>query len=197
MAQSESLRVFCAVEIPVGVKRLIGDYADLLRSQVPDSAARWERTEKLHVTLKFFGDVRPRQIEGLSRAVMRAAESVPPFGLAVEGTGVFPPRGAARVFWLGVRDDSGSLNNLRRALEDECAGAGFPREPRPFHPHLTIARLRTPHGAREVARAHTQNNFGSETFTVAALVVMRSELGAGGSKYTPLSFHHFGDKKPD
>ncbi|MGI8565481.1 MAG: RNA 2',3'-cyclic phosphodiesterase [Pyrinomonadaceae bacterium] len=193
--QLESLRVFCAVEIPSHVRKQISEYVALLRSHLPDSAVRWEGAEKLHITLKFFGDIAPQRIEDLSRAVTRAANAVRPFSLAVGETGVFPPRGTARVLWLGVRDDSGGLNNLRRALEDECAGAGYTRESRPFHPHLTIARLRTPHGAREAARAHTRNVFQSDVFTVFETLVMRSEVTAGGSRYTTLSRHPLKDTR--
>lgn len=187
MAHLESLRVFCAVGIPSDIRKQISEYVALIRPHLPDSAVRWEGAEKLHITLKFFGDISHQRIEDLSCAVRRAAKSVRPFSLIVGGNGFFPPRGAPRVLWLGVRDDSGGLNNLRRALEDECAGAGYTREPRPFHPHLTIARLRTPHGAREVARAHTRNVFQSDIFTVFEALVMHSEVTAGGSRYTTLS----------
>ncbi|HVF27739.1 MAG TPA: RNA 2',3'-cyclic phosphodiesterase [Pyrinomonadaceae bacterium] len=191
--QVESLRVFCAVEIPSDVRKQISEYVALLGSHLPNSAARWEGAEKLHITLKFFGDIPSQRIEDLFRAVRRAAKAVRPFSLIAGETGVFPPRGTPRVLWLGVRDDSGSLNNLRRALEDECAGAGYTREPRPFHPHLTIARLRTPHGAREAARVHTRHVFQSDVFTVIETLLMRSEVTAGGSRYTTLSRHPLKD----
>ena len=194
MANQESLRVFCAVEIPAEVKKHIADHVAFLRLHASDDTARWELIEKIHVTMKFFGEIPTQRIEDLSRAVTRAADSIPPFNLAVRGTGAFPPRGAARVLWLGMHDDSGGLERLQAALEDECAKAGFTREPRPFHPHLTIARLRSPRGAREIAEAHTQNNFQDEAFAITEVIVMRSELEPGGSKYTALSRHRLRGK---
>ncbi|MDQ3684755.1 MAG: RNA 2',3'-cyclic phosphodiesterase [Acidobacteriota bacterium] len=193
MVNQESLRVFCAVEIPAEVKKRIADHVAFLRPHASDDTARWERAEKLHVTMKFFGEIPRQRIEDLSRAVTRAADFVPPFNLAVRGTGVFPPRVAPRVLWLGVHDDSSGLEKLQAALEGECARVGFTREPRPFHPHLTIARLRSARGAREIAEAHTQNNFQGEEFAVTEVIVMRSELGQGGSKYTVLSRHRLGE----
>jgi len=192
MVHQESLRVFCAAEIPDEENQRVAEYASHLRSRFPDVVARWERTEKLHVTLKFFGEISPPRIEELSRAVARAADGVAPFSLVVEGTGFFPPRGAARVLWLGVGDESDGLHELQRRVEDECATAGaasFAREPRPFRPHLTIARLRTPRGARAIADAHRGSSFRGEAFTVSELVVMRSEITAGGSRYSTLSRH--------
>jgi 2'-5' RNA ligase len=78
---------------------------------------------------------------------------------------------------------------LQRSLEDACAAARFPREPRPFKPHLTIARLRSPQGARELAAAHRETHFEPRSFNVSELVVMHSELGPSGSRYTPASRH--------
>ncbi|HEX5707510.1 MAG TPA: RNA 2',3'-cyclic phosphodiesterase, partial [Pyrinomonadaceae bacterium] len=107
----------------------------------------------------------------------------------IEGTGLFPPRGAPRVLWLGVKDDSGGLARLHQRLEDECEATGFPRETRAFNPHLTIARLRNPEGVRPLASLHTTTEFTSRPFDVREFVLMRSQLGPGGSRYTALSHH--------
>jgi 2'-5' RNA ligase len=125
----------------------------------------------------------------LTRAAGAAAEGFGAFPLSVEEAGTFPPRGAARVLWLGVRDESGGLARLQRRLEAECEAAGFPREPRAFKPHLTLARLRAPKDAPALSEAHRRSTFGPHAFRVSELVVMRSELGPGGSRYTPLSRH--------
>jgi 2'-5' RNA ligase len=156
---------------------------------MPRVRASWEREEKLHLTLKFFGDVAPATTHALSLAIERAAKPIAPFPLVIAGAGAFPPRGAARVLWLGVEDESGNLSRLQRALEDECAAAGFQREARSFHPHITIARLRTPAGARSLAELHRQIGFAAMELTVNELVLMRSELGPRSSRYTALSRH--------
>ena len=129
------------------------------------------------------------RVRELSRAAGVAAEGSGPFELTVEEAGTFPPRGAARVLWLGVRDESGSLARLQRRLEEEGEAAGFTREPRAFKPHLTLARLRAPKDAHALSEAHRRSTFGPHAFRVSDLVVMRSELGPGGSRYTPLSRH--------
>ena len=182
-------RVFCAIELPDALKSRVGEHARRLREAFPRVRASWERPEKIHITLKFLGDVEVSRVEELSRAAGRAAAHVEPFDLTIAGLGTFPPHGPPRVLWLGIEDTSGQLSNLHCSLEDECAAAGFQREPRPFKPHLTVARIRTPHAARELAAAHRESSFESQTFAVSELVVIRSDLGPGGSRYTPLSRH--------
>ena len=186
-------RTFCAVELPDGVKSRVAEHVRRLRDGFPHVRASWDKPEKLHITLKFLGEIEPARVEELSRAAGRAAGGVGPFELSVSGPGSFPPHGPPRVLWLGIEDASGRLAGLQRSLEDECAAAGFARESRPFRPHLTVARIRSPQGARELAAAHRESRFEPQTFTVSELVVMRSELGPGGSRYTPLSHQPLAD----
>jgi 2'-5' RNA ligase len=185
----EVVRVFCAVELSDEVRAAAAEHVARLRRDFPDARAGWVRPEGLHVTLKFIGEVTAARVGDLSVAAAAAVEGFAPFGLSAEEAGTFPPRGAARVLWLGLRDESGGLARLQRRLEAECEAAGFPREPRAFKPHLTLARLRQPKGARELSDAHRRSAFGPHRFTVSELIVMRSELGPGGSRYTPLTRH--------
>jgi 2'-5' RNA ligase len=189
VSEEGSLRVFCAVELPEEVRDAAATHAARLRRDFPEARASWARAASLHVTLKFLGEVERARVAALARASAAAVEGFAPFSLSVEEAGTFPPRGAARVLWLGVRDESGGLARLQRRLEEECEASGFPREPRAFKPHLTLARLRQPKDAHELSEAHRRETFGPHLFNVSELIVMRSELGPGGSRYTPLSRH--------
>lgn len=187
MSEGESIRVFCAVELPEEVRSAVAAHAARLRREFPDARASWARPEGLHITLKFIGEVEAPRVESLARAAAAAVGGFDPFRLSIEESGTFPPRGAARVLWLGVKDGSGQLARLQRRLEQECATAGFPPEPRAFKPHLTVARLRTP--SHPLSEAHRRTTFGPYDFGVTELLVIRSQLGPGGSRYTPLSHH--------
>jgi 2'-5' RNA ligase len=189
VSEGETVRVFCAVELPRKVREAAAAHAAGLRREFPYARPSWARPEGLHITLKFIGDVEAPHVRALSRAAGAAAIGVKPFCLTIAESGTFPPRGAARVLWLGVKDESGHLSQLRRRLERECQAAGFPREPRAFNPHLTLARLRTPKDAYAISEAHRRMPFGPHRFQVSELLVIRSELGPGGSRYTPLSRH--------
>jgi 2'-5' RNA ligase len=95
------------------------------------------------------------------------------------------------VLWIGVSDPSGNLSALQQRLEDEYAIEGFEKEDRVFRPHLTIARLRRPEGARRLADAHLQMEFRPSEITLSELIVFRSELSSKGSKYSAISRHEF------
>ena len=160
-----------------------------LRASLPDARVSWNRDDKLHLTIKFLGDIAPERVADLSLAAAQAVSGMKPFTLAVEGCGAFPPRGEPRVLWIGIVDATEELARLYERLEEQCSALGFQREQRPFRPHLTIARIRKPKDARRLAATHKELGFGRTEFNVSELLVIRSELGSEGSRYTEISRH--------
>ncbi len=185
------LRVFCAIEPPEEVCARATDHIRRLRHEFPNVNASWNRDGKFHLTLKFLGEIPRSRVENLSRAAGRAVEALSSFKLVVEKTGAFPNNNAPRVLWIGVSDPSGKLSELYERLEEECAKESFPRDERPFHPHLTLARLRKPHGARTLASAHKAMPIEPIEISVSELLVISSELGREGSRYSVISRHVF------
>jgi RNA 2',3'-cyclic 3'-phosphodiesterase len=187
--ESFKLRLFCAIEFPPDVRAKASEQIERLRRATSLKEIRWERTEKLHLTLKFFGDVNQAKISDLTDALMLSASRSSPFELQIEGAGTFPPRGNPRVLWLGIRDATGELSRLQNNIEDECVKVDFARETRPFRPHLTIARTHRMRAedAHHLARIHGETEFAPARFTVGEIVLMRSELKPSGSIYTSLA----------
>ncbi|HEX9918994.1 MAG TPA: RNA 2',3'-cyclic phosphodiesterase [Pyrinomonadaceae bacterium] len=188
----QRVRIFCAVELPEDVRARVAAHVARLRETMQEASPKisWERAEKLHLTLKFLGEIEAERVEALTRAASRAAEGVYKFELSLREAGAFPQGGNPRVLWLGLHDDTGSLAELQGRLEAECERENFPREARAFRPHITIARIRTPNAAaRHVAKLHRETGFAPATFDVGGFVVMESQLRAGGSLYTPRSRH--------
>ncbi|MDE2970262.1 MAG: RNA 2',3'-cyclic phosphodiesterase, partial [Chloroflexota bacterium] len=109
------------------------------------------------------------------------------FELALEGVGAFPDGGTPRVLWAGVTGETRSLAALARAVDEACAGLGFPRERRAFSPHLTIARLRdtaTVEDRRQAAEALTAVGLErSDGFRVDEVHLIKSTLTPLGAVY--------------
>jgi 2'-5' RNA ligase len=160
-----------------------------LRREFRSVRASWSRNENLHLTLKFLGEIPASQLTALSAATQAAAQTTRPFDLLINGCGSFPPQGRPKVLWIGVEDSSASLLRLHTSLEDSCAEAGFEREGRAYHPHLTIARLRELGGSRALAERHKELGFRAEIVSISELFIFRSELQSEGSKHTPVSRH--------
>ena len=188
---TKSWRLFIAIELPADVRQKITQHIDLLRNELPDVRASWIRENNLHLTLKFFGDVPVERVEAASAALKGAANKIQSFEIQIDGCGAFPPQGRPNVLWMGIDDPSGSLQRLHGALEDECAKAGFEQDQRPFHPHLTIARIRNPQNARQLAALHQETAFNTLPVKVSDVCLIRSELNPEGSRYTIVARHQF------
>ena len=169
-------RVFCAVELPDELRAQLQDHIARLRKAVPDVAASWSRVENIHLTVKFYGNVAIDRIEATSAAIDRAVKGVAPFEITVGKTGSF----RTQVLWIGVSDPSGTLTALHEKLGSED---------RAYKPHLTVARIRRPEGARRLVDAHREMQFENVSVQVKEVVLFRSELSPKGSKYTAISKH--------
>lgn len=184
-----SWRVFCAIDLPESVHARFRRHIAQLREIAPHSKASWTRDANVHLTVKFLGDTDHSRVSLLSQAADRAVTKRPPFRIVIERAGSFPKSGAPKVLWIGISDPSGGLLALQQHFEEECAKAGFDREERPFHPHLTIARLHLPQASRGLAAAHLKISFEPIEVIVSELRVIRSQLSSKGSQYTVLSRH--------
>lgn len=179
-------RVFVAIDISAAARQKAADYTLELRRAFPDLRVGWERPEKLHLTLKFLGDVEDHTLFRVEDIVRRVAGSYSPFDIQLGGTGSFPPKRETKILWVGIQDD-GSLAEIAKQIEKECSTLGFEAEKRKFNPHLTIARLREPHRSADLAKTHLEIGFEPVGFEVREIVIYESKLLPRGSIYTPIA----------
>jgi 2'-5' RNA ligase len=185
---SDTWRVFCAIDLPADLKQKLAAHTSQLR-QIADVKASWSQADNVHLTVKFLGEIPESHVGRLFEAAARATKPLASFKLTAEHCGVFPTHGLPRVLWIGITDSNKQLTHLNEQLEEECGTAGFPKEARPFHPHLTIARIRHSGNARSLGTAHRALTFEPALIDVSELLVIRSQLGKEGSKYSVISRH--------
>jgi RNA 2',3'-cyclic 3'-phosphodiesterase len=179
-------RTFLCLDIPGPIKERLARLQSEVRA-LAAAPASWVKPANVHVTLKFLGDVPTDRIPAVSAAVRRVAGGCRPFQVTVGGTGCFPSLHRPSVLWVGIEPIPAALQTLHDDLESALAAEGFKREIKRFKPHLTIARLRTPHNARLMAEGHLKLGFAPETFTATEVIVMGINLTPTGSIYTPHS----------
>jgi 2'-5' RNA ligase len=187
-----SVRAFVAVLLPEDVRGRLAAAVGDLRGQAREVG--WVRPDNLHLTLRFLGEVDPMTLEHARDAMLVAATATAPFTSSVGGLGGFPSGRPPRVVWAGVTEGGDGLRTLHAALESALVGRGIPGDGRAFHPHVTLGRARSPRGVSGLADAMGEGpRFGE--FRVAALHLMGSELGPGGSRYSVLAEAPLGDRR--
>jgi len=184
---SELCRLFVALALPREVKAALAALREELEPGL--SSLRWVRPEGIHLTLKFLGDVPTVRLDDVCDALSRcrSAEAGEPIRLEAAGVGVFPSPRAPRVLWVGFRDVPDPLYHVQRCVEEVMADLAFPRERRPFRPHLTVGRFRRPLRGDERERlAACLSRDAERTFgglSISRLSLYRSTLLPGGARY--------------
>jgi 2'-5' RNA ligase len=181
------MRCFVAVDLSDATRDAIAGVQTRLRGAAPNADVGWVNPAKLHLTLKFLGEV-DEPTDALRTELAGVAREHGPFDLSVGGIGGFPTGSRPRVLWIGLRAGLREIGLLAADVERACQRVGFPLDARPFRGHVTIARVRSPRGLSRVVRgmeAERETELG--TWRVREVVLYRSHLGgSAGSTYEPL-----------
>lgn len=180
----DHIRTFIAVELPHEIKRQV----EILEIQLMKARAdvKWVRAHDIHLTLKFLGEIPRIRLADVGAGVREAVHELPSFQLILGTLGAFPNLDRPRVFWIGVEKGSDPLVALQRRVETVLCASDFVREERPFSPHLTIGRVRSPKGLSHLIEAVRNTRFLSPEFLVDRVAIIRSELLPAGPIYTVL-----------
>ncbi len=186
----EKLRIFVAIPLPQSLREELDTVQYRLQGKVPHRSVRWVSPEGIHLTLKFLGDTPQDEIPTVREALTVVARHAPPFTLTAEGLGCFPSPRRPRVLWVGVRETSGRLKALSKAIEEGMTSLGYKPERHGFTPHLTLGRVRRGVSQSDqglISEAITGTQVGElSTFTVDRFELIRSELKPTGAEYTTL-----------
>lgn len=183
-------RLFVAAHLPEKIKDSLITWIHRIQAKFPGENLRYSPKENLHITLKFLGSVEEKMIPDLVSVLASSVENIEKFELQLENVGVFPNEQTPRVLWVGVSGNTERLKDLAQTIEERCADLGFPRENRPFSPHLTL--IRTPKKSQKSSGHKLLQIASKETFpptplfSVDQIHLMESILSAQGSKYIPL-----------
>ena len=168
------IRLFAALAIPPSIG------TPLMSRQHGLPGARWRPLEALHVTLRFFGDLREDVARDLDDAL--ADVSGPALELELQGVGAFGEGAEIHAVWAGVSDNS-PLNQLAARCESAARRAGLAPETRNYLPHVTLAYLRRPDPAQVAAWIQANNLLKSPPFEIGRFGLYSSWRTAEGSRY--------------
>mgnify|MGYP001043449696 CR=1 FL=1 len=184
--REETIRTFIAIELPAEIHASLQRVQDDLRESMPD--VRWTKYGNVHLTLKFLGDVQVSRIDPIGSALRQIASQFSPFVVNLAGMGAFPDPRKPRIVWVGVEKGVDRLVEITNQIETAMEKLGFPREGRPFKPHLTVGRIRELKQPSVTTGALERVEVGEiGEFTVERISLIKSQLDPAGSIYTILT----------
>ena len=179
------MRLFVAINLSAEIRRGVLAATGPLRERAPELS--WVGEPRLHLTLKFLGEQPDDRLGEIKDVLALVAGRHRELVMNIGGVGAFPNFRRARVVWIGIAQDP-RLELLHHDVEIACESIGFEVEGRPFRPHLTLARVKTPlsdEKGRELSRLAKRTDYQSDCI-VRSVDLMRSDLSPQGSTYTTL-----------
>ena len=184
------MRTFIAIEIPERLKQNLDRSIEMLRSDLEDSLIRWVRLESMHLTLHFLGEINQDQVRAIQELLDDVASRFSSFSLEIGGYGCFPNNRRPRIVWVGLNPVEGELLRLQSELATQLETIGFMREPRDYHPHLTLGRVHKGLSGDDlgsISRWAQEADIGAVgRFEVETIRLIRSALQPDGASYTNL-----------
>lgn len=182
----EVIRAFIAVELPEEIHKNLKKLQNDMKDSMPD--VRWTKYGNIHLTLKFLGDTKVSKIEAINKAIQDITDRFSPYVVSLAGIGAFPNSRKPSVVWTGIKKGADEMIRLVNEVESSMEKFGFPREKRPFRPHLTIGRVREINHPSAMTKALENPTVGEiGEFTVDKVSLIKSQLDPAGSIYTTLS----------
>lgn len=175
-----ALRLFSAIELPVWMVDAIDSYSRQQIRYWPNS--RWTAPENLHLTVGFFGNVRPDDLPELRARLAKLAAGIRPFALRYRRARLAPPRQSRRsMIWADFEADD-EFGRLSQAVR-EGVGDLAPQQPpkKAVQPHVTLARLKRPVRAGQSEPAPLAIE--PDGFTARSLSLFESVLKPAGPDY--------------
>ncbi|MGZ4984278.1 MAG: RNA 2',3'-cyclic phosphodiesterase [Chthoniobacterales bacterium] len=169
-------RLFVAIDLPAAVTQL------LVRLNPHLPGIRWLRSEEIHLTISFLGQVEEPEEESFREKL--AAIRFTTFFLPIAGVGGFPSKGRPKVLWVGVGRGHPQLFHLHKKVQEAALAAGLEPDLRAWHPHITIARCRDV--SAELVRPFLKVNadFDAGLTRIESFALYSSVPGPIGSAYT-------------
>lgn len=180
------MRLFVAVDLDDAARAAIAGVQKRVAAAMGESRSnvKWARPDRMHLTLVFLGEIADARVPAIVDAVSRDV-TASPFDVAFDGVGVFPPRGAPKVVWVGVTAGARELIDLQHALAARLAPLGVALDARPFQPHLTLGRWRDSRGS-DRRRAQGAVDPGElARVRVERATLFQSRISSAGPTYTP------------
>jgi RNA 2',3'-cyclic 3'-phosphodiesterase len=167
-------RVFLAAPLPPEIRFAMNER--VTEMPIPGKVGP---ADNWHITLRFLDTVDRVTYERFLVGMDPVTETS--FSIGLDGFGAFPNPRKATVFWAGVGVGSAQLAMINEQAEEAALAAGLLPEERPFHPHLTLSRIRPPVDVRDLVDEELNLSWRCER-----LVTYRSHLGRGPARYEPL-----------
>jgi 2'-5' RNA ligase len=174
------IRLFIALKIPFNIKEEIVKLRKEFLSGL--EIYKWEPTEKIHLTLKFIGDVKEELQNEIIKRILFIGE-YRRIECGLSNFGFFYRHGRPTILFIKMNVEE-RVKQIIDRLNQELMVLDILPEKKEFTAHLTLLRLR---GREDIDILKKISEIElKHKFTADQIALYKSELMPQGSKYTEL-----------
>lgn len=178
------IRLFVALKIPEKIKEEIFNHS-YAAVENPDDF-RWEAKEKVHLTLKFIGDLKedilPHIIDELE-----FVKNYNSFNCTISKFGFFFRGNEAKILWCNLKTND-SIISLVQELNSRLQKYDIEIEKRKFKGHLTLLRIKNKVSEMFI-KGFKEYSFDPIKFNTKEIALIQSVLKPTGSEYKVLKIY--------
>ena len=178
------IRLFAALNIPEEIKDKIFGYCfDAVENP---SEYKWEAKEKIHLTLKFIGDVKDELLPEIIDEI-EFVKRYSSFNCTISKFGFFFRDREPKILWCNLDTDD-SLVRLVDELDKRLGIFGIEVEKRKFKGHLTLLRIKKSVNEKLI-QGFKEYKFDPVNFNTNQVALIQSILKPTGSEYKVLKIY--------
>jgi len=180
------IRLFVALIIPDETKNQIIEIRNKIFPH--EGRFRWEENSKIHLTLKFIGEVKEDLLESITKE-LSFLEHFQKIRCSAERFGFFfKGKHEPRILWLGLTLDK-SIYSIVDEMNQKLSYYSIPIEKRKFSAHLTLLRIKN--GVpKDFISKFSNAELPKVNFISNEIVLMKSELSSNGSTYKEIKKYY-------
>lgn len=168
------IRLFAAIAMPPEIGAALAPLCE----GIP--GAHWHEAGKLHLTLRFVGEIDEALAEDLDAELSGVSGAA--LELTLAGVGAFETKGVPNHLWVGV-EAGPDLIQLHKRCEAAARRAGLAADVRVWRPHVTLAYLERGEPQRVAAWIAAHNLLRLAPIRVRSFGLYSSWRGRHGQAY--------------
>ncbi len=168
------------------------EYVEKFRDETKNFVkGKWIEPQNLHMTFQFLGEISQEQAISVLKNLQRIADKYSPFQVQYKSLGVFPDKRRPRILWIGVSRGENILKKLAGEVFQLNRRAGINVDSKPFHPHVTVCRIKEVDRKKLISFMNRYRNFSFGEETIDRIALISSSLTSIGPIYTVVEEFYF------
>lgn len=176
------IRLFVALKIPDAVlNRIMEIKKNILKNS--EEKYNWEKKEKIHLTLKFIGDVQNDNVEPIAEE-LNFIENYTRLNFSLDCFGFFFKNNSPKILWIGLSENP-KVIKLVEEINNRLKKFKIPAEEREFKSHLTLLRIKNK-VSKNFINQFKNYKIPEINFLAEEAALIKSRLLQKGSVYTEI-----------